>query len=110
MYQGAFRGAILSCGQSFVKAGWCVNPLIDAWIEKVEGDFHAAGRELRVRTHPVYHASCFLSQQCAKKRLKAFLEFHGISPSLEILRADLLELERYAVRAAVRQRLGLSER
>jgi HEPN domain-containing protein len=129
-----------------------MNPLIEAWIEKAEGDFYAAGRELRVRSHPAYHVSCFLSQQCAEKYLKAFLEYHGqevpkvhnlidllksckqIDLSLEILRTDLLELERYSVRvrypgttaekddarvsykaakvvrAAILQRLGLAEK
>ena len=66
--------------------------------------------------NPAYHVSCFLSQQCAEKYLKAFLQYHEqeipkihqlidilkltkeVDPSLEILRSDLEELERYAVR------------
>ncbi len=93
-----------------------MNPLVNDWLEKAEGDFHAAGRELRVRKDPAWHVSCFLSQQCAEKYLKAFLEYHGqevprihhlvdllksckqIDSSLEILRADLDEIEQYAVR------------
>ncbi|MGC1378756.1 MAG: HEPN domain-containing protein [Anaerolineales bacterium] len=93
-----------------------MNPLVDDWIEKAEGDFHAAGRELRVRKNPAWHVTCFLSQQCAEKYLKAFLEYHGqeipkvhhlvdllksckeIDPALEILRADLDQLKQYAVR------------
>ena len=93
-----------------------MNPLVRDWIEKAEGDYHAAGRELRVRKMPAYHVSCFLSQQCAEKYIKAFLQFHEqeipkihklidllklaklVDPSLEILRPDLEELERYSVR------------
>jgi len=26
-----------------------MSPLVDEWVEKAEGDFNAAGRELRVR-------------------------------------------------------------
>jgi HEPN domain-containing protein len=93
-----------------------MNPLVDDWIEKAEGDFHAAGRELRVLKMPAYHVTCFLSQQCAEKYLKAFLQFHDqeipkihklidllvltkqVDSSLEILRPDLEVLERYSVR------------
>jgi HEPN domain-containing protein len=93
-----------------------MNPLVADWIEKAEGDFNAAGRELRVRKNPAWHVTCFLSQQCAEKYLKAFLEYHGqevpkihhlidliksckeIDPALEILRADLDQLKQYAVR------------
>ncbi len=93
-----------------------MNPLVEDWIEKAEGDFYAAGRELRARKMPAYHVSCFLSQQCAEKYLKALLQANEqeipkihklidllilvkqIDPALEILRPDLEELERYAVR------------
>lgn len=93
-----------------------MNRLVEDWVEKAEGDFHAAGRELRARKMPAYHVSCFLSQQCAEKYLKAFLQAHGreipkvhklvdllilvrqVEPALEILRSDLEELERCAVR------------
>ncbi len=50
-----------------------MNPPVHDWIEKAEGDFHAAERELRVRKNPAYHVSCFLSQQCVEKYIKAFL-------------------------------------
>ncbi len=93
-----------------------MKPLVEEWLVKAEGDFNAAGREVRVRKNPAYHVACFLSQQSAEKYLKAFLEYHAqgiprthglidllalckqIDPSLEILRSDLLALERYAVR------------
>jgi HEPN domain-containing protein len=95
-----------------------MNPLTEEWILRADGDFIAAGRELRARKTPVYHVACFLSQQCAEKYLKAFLQQHqkdiprihklidllkfckDIDSSLEILRADLEVLERYP--AAIR--------
>ncbi len=93
-----------------------MSSLVGEWVEKAEGDFNAAGRELRVRKNPAYHVSCFLAQQSAEKYLKAILEYqnqaipkiHGLiellelcklrDASLEFLRADLQALERYSVR------------
>ena len=43
------------------------------WIDKAEGDFTSAGRELRARKSPNYDAACFHAQQCAEKYLKAYL-------------------------------------
>lgn len=51
-----------------------MGPLVGVWVEKAEGDFIAAGRELRARKQPVYHVVCFLTQQCVEKYLKAILE------------------------------------
>lgn len=31
-----------------------MNPLVNDWIEKAEGDFNAAGRELRVCKNPAW--------------------------------------------------------
>lgn len=93
-----------------------MSPLVSEWVEKAEGDFVAAGREYRARKLPVYHVVCFLTQQCAEKYLKAFLEqfekpiprVHDriellelckeMDPGFEILRADLVALGRYSVR------------
>lgn len=44
------------------------------WIEKAEGDFRTAIRELSVQRDPNYDAVCFHSQQCAEKYLKAQLQ------------------------------------
>ena len=49
------------------------------WVEKAEGDFRSARRELRVRNHPNYDLVCFLSQQCAEKYLKSRLVEASIS-------------------------------
>jgi HEPN domain-containing protein len=51
-----------------------MNSLTVEWIEKVEGDYATAKRELRVRRHPNYDAVCFHAQQAAEKYLKAFLQ------------------------------------
>ena len=51
-----------------------MNPLTLEWIEKAEGDFATAGRELRARKNPNYDAACFHAQQCAEKYLKAILQ------------------------------------
>ena len=55
-----------------------MNPLTLEWIEKAEGDFATAGRELRARKNPNYDAACFHAQQCAEKYLKAVLQEQAI--------------------------------
>jgi HEPN domain-containing protein len=92
-----------------------MNPLTREWIEKAEGDFTIAERELRARKAPVYDAVCFHAQQCAEKYIKAVLQEHTqripkthhfaellplvlkIDPTFELLRADLDMLEDYGV-------------
>jgi HEPN domain-containing protein len=56
-----------------------MKPITREWVEKAEGDFRSARRELRVRSHPNHDLVCFLSQQCAEKYLKAQLVEAGIS-------------------------------
>lgn len=51
-----------------------MQPLSAEWIEKAEGDYATAQRELRARIHPNYDAACFHAQQCAEKYLKACLQ------------------------------------
>ena len=93
-----------------------MKPLTREWIEKADGDFLTAGRELRARKAPNFDAVCFHSQQCAEKYLRAVLQenekripkIHNlielmkfcqeIDTSFEMLRADLILLERYSVR------------
>jgi len=52
-----------------------MNPIVQEWIDKAEGDWNTARREYRVRKSPNYDAVCFHSQQCAEKYLKAFRNF-----------------------------------
>jgi len=47
------------------------------WIEKAEGDWKVARRELEA-VDPVWHVVCFLAQQSAEKYLKAALEERGV--------------------------------
>jgi HEPN domain-containing protein len=48
------------------------------WVEKAEGDFSTAMRELRARKNPNYDSACFHAQQCVEKYLKARLQHEGI--------------------------------
>jgi HEPN domain-containing protein len=48
------------------------------WIDKAEGDWKVAQREMRA-ADPVWNVASFLAQQCAEKYLKAFLEEQNIA-------------------------------
>jgi len=48
------------------------------WIDKAEGDWTVARREIQT-PNPVWNVITFLAQQCAEKYLKAFLEEHNIA-------------------------------
>jgi HEPN domain-containing protein len=67
-----------------------VAPLVE-WVERAEEDYHQAQVALRQRKYPAYHSTCFHSQQCAEKYLKAFLTRHAIAFSKT---HDLIELRR----------------
>ncbi len=43
-----------------------MQPLTQEWIEKAEGDFATASREVRARLLPNYDAVCFHAQQCER--------------------------------------------
>jgi len=92
-----------------------MNALTAEWVEKAEGDYATAGRELRARRRPNYDATCFHAQQTAEKYLKAFLHEHGVNfpkthsliellelclpldASFELRRDLLILIDRYAV-------------
>ena len=92
-----------------------MNPLTLEWVEKAEGDFSTAKRELRVRKAPNFDAVCFHAQQMAEKYLKAVLQDHAnpipkthsladlmavcmkIDPAYQIVQSDLNIMEGYAV-------------
>jgi HEPN domain-containing protein len=44
------------------------------WIDKAEGDFATASREIRVRKAPNHDAVCFHAQQGTEKYRKAVLQ------------------------------------
>jgi HEPN domain-containing protein len=92
-----------------------MNPLTVEWVDKAEGDFTTALRELRARKSPNYDAACFHAQQCVEKYLKARLQEAGIvfskthnltflldlllpiEPGWDIFRQKLLALTAFAV-------------
>ncbi|MBU4271901.1 MAG: HEPN domain-containing protein [Planctomycetes bacterium] len=92
-----------------------MNPLVAEWIEKAEGDFATALREIRARKNPNYDAACFHSQQCVEKYFKGILQSATIPfgkthdlcvlldaciqmyPLWEAFRLDLEALTEYAV-------------
>lgn len=92
-----------------------MKPITTEWIDKAEGDYAVAQRELRVRKNPNHDAVCFHAQQCAEKYLKARLQEAGIAfgkthdlvnllglalpvePTWTALRQDLIILTNFAV-------------
>jgi HEPN domain-containing protein len=56
-----------------------MKPLTQEWVDKVEGDFSTAGRELRARKDLNYDSVCFHSQQCVEKYFKAYLQDAGVA-------------------------------
>jgi HEPN domain-containing protein len=93
-----------------------MNELTIEWVQKAEGDYDTARRELRARRRPNYDAVCFHAQQTAEKYLKAFLQERAsslprthnlielleiclsVDPAFELTRRPLVLLDRYAVR------------
>jgi HEPN domain-containing protein len=85
------------------------------WINKAEGDFFTAQMAYRARKYPNYDATCFHTQQCAEKYLKARLEEAGqaiprthnlyalltlilaLEPGWQVLTAALNTLSNFAV-------------
>jgi HEPN domain-containing protein len=57
-----------------------MNELVREWIEKAQGDFLTAKREMAVRDMPNYDAVCFHAQQCVEKLMKAALIWKAITP------------------------------
>ncbi len=51
-----------------------MKPLTREWVNKAEGDYATAGRELRARKSPNYDAACFHAQQCAEADKKTARE------------------------------------
>jgi HEPN domain-containing protein len=55
------------------KVGSCMKPRTQEWVDKAEGDFITAGRELEAPQAPYYDSVCFHAQQCVEKYFKARL-------------------------------------
>lgn len=89
-----------------------MKPLSREWVEKAEGDFATASRELRARKSPNYDAVCFHAQQCIEKYLKARLQeadiAFGRTHNLVALLDRLSRLGKYSVLSSARYPLSLS--
>lgn len=73
-----------------------MNATVREWVEKAEGDFASAGRELRARKSPNYDSACFHAQQCIEKLMKAALIARkAAAPKTH----DLVELSRLLAKA-----------
>ena len=57
-----------------------MNDTVREWVDKAEGDYRTAGRELGAPDFPNYDAVCFHAQQCIEKSMKALLIDKGVSP------------------------------
>lgn len=71
-----------------------MNETVREWIEKAEGDYRTAGRELNVDDSPNYDAVCFHAQQCIEKLMKAVLLQRNVIPQKT---HDLVALQRELV-------------
>jgi HEPN domain-containing protein len=69
-----------------------MKPITQEWIDKAEGDFATAQRELEVQWMPNYDAVCFHSQQCIEKYLKACLQDASIASTKTHDLSALLDL------------------
>jgi len=56
-----------------------MKPITQEWVNKAEGDFATAQRELQVQQMANYDAVCFHAQQCIEKYLKACLQEENIA-------------------------------
>ena len=68
-----------------------MNATLKEWVEKAEGDYLTAGRELRASESPNFDAVCFHSQQCVEKLMKGLLIHLGVLPPKT---HDLVSLDR----------------
>ncbi len=57
-----------------------MNGTVKEWIQKAEGDYTTAARELRASESPNYDAACFHAEQCVEKLMKALLIHLGVTP------------------------------
>ena len=69
-----------------------MNGTVREWIDKAEGDYGTAERELRAAGHPNYDAVCYHAQQCIEKLMKGLLIDRGVTPPRTHYLAGLDEL------------------
>jgi HEPN domain-containing protein len=56
-----------------------MKPITQEWVDKAEGDFATAQRELQVKEKANYDAVCFHAQQCVEKYLKGYLQESSVN-------------------------------
>lgn len=68
-----------------------MNGTVREWLDKAEGDYRVAKRELRAAERPNYDAVCYHAQQCVEKLMKAVLVHRddGVRLSRIIRSSDL---------------------
>jgi HEPN domain-containing protein len=81
------------------------------WVNKAEGDFATAQRELEVKESPNHDAVCFHSQQCIEKYLLDGLttyavEFRYPGASANQLLANQAFQDCSSIRQVIRQHLA----
>ena len=107
-------GGVEVCKKFVKREMGLMNPLVREWIEKAEEDYTTI-EWLQQAPTPNYNLICFLSQQCAEKYLKAWLQeadipftrTHDLGILLDLItptvptwhawRSDLSALSKYAV-------------
>ncbi len=57
-----------------------MNGTVKEWIQKAEGAYTTAAREIRASESPNYDAACFHAEQCVEKLMKALLIHLGVTP------------------------------
>lgn len=57
-----------------------MNGTVKEWVEKAEGDYATAGRELHAVGSPNHDAACFHAQQWIEKLMKGLLINCGVTP------------------------------
>jgi HEPN domain-containing protein len=74
-----------------------MKPITQEWVDKAEGDFATAQRELQVKEKTNYDAVCFHAQQCVEKYLKGYLQESNLdfdkTHELTVLLDALLPIE-----------------
>lgn len=68
-----------------------MNGTVREWIDKAEGDYGVAERELGAGKRASYDAVCYHAQQCIEKLMKAVLVHRGVVPPKV---HDLLHLDK----------------
>ena len=99
-----------------------MKPETAEWIDKAEGDWKVAQREMQA-PDPVWNVVCFLAEQCAEKYLKGFLEEQNIAfqkihgAEIECVNAEdsgvfgsILRRKRQHTRTRVEKQSGQGER